>query len=184
VSLFICDKCRCVDNTNCNEPPYNEAELDKNYPNLCGMEMYGFDLEYEKTGIRSQRQLLCSECNTGKWHGEFAKEKATEAEIIMGSQLEGDEHNVFTFHPLWNEYDKDSENFDIKALKSAGVRGKKGSTRTRYIIEKAFNETMDGLCGYSDMKPYVREEPKIGRNDECPCGSGRKYKKCCMKRGE
>ena len=28
-------------------------------------------------------------------------------------------------------------------------------------------------------KPEVREGPKIGRNDLCPCGSGRKYKKCC-----
>ena len=27
--------------------------------------------------------------------------------------------------------------------------------------------------------PFVREE-KVGRNDPCPCGSGRKYKKCCM----
>ena len=27
--------------------------------------------------------------------------------------------------------------------------------------------------------PVVREEPKIGRNDPCPCGSGKKYKKCC-----
>ncbi|MCH7822004.1 MAG: SEC-C domain-containing protein [Proteobacteria bacterium] len=27
---------------------------------------------------------------------------------------------------------------------------------------------------------YVREQAKIGRNDPCPCGSGRKYKKCCM----
>ena len=24
-----------------------------------------------------------------------------------------------------------------------------------------------------------REEPRIGRNDPCPCGSGKKYKKCC-----
>ncbi|OON63714.1 preprotein translocase [Massilia sp. KIM] len=24
-----------------------------------------------------------------------------------------------------------------------------------------------------------REEPKVGRNDDCPCGSGKKYKKCC-----
>ncbi|MDR0494488.1 MAG: SEC-C domain-containing protein [Treponema sp.] len=24
-----------------------------------------------------------------------------------------------------------------------------------------------------------REAPKIGRNDPCPCGSGKKYKKCC-----
>ncbi|MFN9975212.1 MAG: SEC-C metal-binding domain-containing protein [Phycisphaerae bacterium] len=25
----------------------------------------------------------------------------------------------------------------------------------------------------------VREGPKIGRNDPCSCGSGKKYKKCC-----
>lgn len=28
--------------------------------------------------------------------------------------------------------------------------------------------------------PYVREYPKVGRNDPCPCGSGKKYKKCCL----
>ena len=27
--------------------------------------------------------------------------------------------------------------------------------------------------------PYVREMPKVGRNDPCPCGSGKKHKKCC-----
>ncbi len=27
--------------------------------------------------------------------------------------------------------------------------------------------------------PYARTHPKVGRNDPCPCGSGRKYKKCC-----
>jgi uncharacterized protein len=30
--------------------------------------------------------------------------------------------------------------------------------------------------------PAVREKAhfKVGRNDPCPCGSGRKYKRCCM----
>jgi preprotein translocase subunit SecA len=28
---------------------------------------------------------------------------------------------------------------------------------------------------------YYREDPKVGRNDPCPCGSGKKYKKCCGK---
>jgi SEC-C motif-containing protein len=28
-------------------------------------------------------------------------------------------------------------------------------------------------------KTVVRTSPKVGRNDPCPCGSGRKYKKCC-----
>jgi len=27
--------------------------------------------------------------------------------------------------------------------------------------------------------PYVRQFPKIGRNEECPCGSGKKFKRCC-----
>lgn len=29
------------------------------------------------------------------------------------------------------------------------------------------------------VETYHREAPKIGRNDPCPCGSGKKYKKCC-----
>jgi preprotein translocase subunit SecA len=28
------------------------------------------------------------------------------------------------------------------------------------------------------VKPVRRDEPKVGRNDPCPCGSGKKYKKC------
>ena len=30
------------------------------------------------------------------------------------------------------------------------------------------------------IKTVVRSEPKVGRNDPCPCGSGRKYKNCCL----
>lgn len=29
--------------------------------------------------------------------------------------------------------------------------------------------------------PILRPFPKVGRNDPCPCGSGKKYKKCCGK---
>jgi len=30
-------------------------------------------------------------------------------------------------------------------------------------------------------KTVIRDKPKVGRNDPCPCGSGKKYKKCCGK---
>jgi len=33
--------------------------------------------------------------------------------------------------------------------------------------------------GETVVKTIVREGPKVGRNDPCPCGSGKKYKKCC-----
>lgn len=29
------------------------------------------------------------------------------------------------------------------------------------------------------LKPVVRVSPKVGRNDPCPCGSQKKFKKCC-----
>jgi uncharacterized protein len=29
-------------------------------------------------------------------------------------------------------------------------------------------------------RPYMRTVPKVGRNEPCPCGSGKKHKKCCL----
>lgn len=37
-----------------------------------------------------------------------------------------------------------------------------------------------GTVFYENDKPFVRSGKKIGRNDPCPCGSGKKYKHCCM----
>ncbi len=36
---------------------------------------------------------------------------------------------------------------------------------------------VDGKSGRA--KTFKREGPKVGRNDPCPCGSGKKFKKCC-----
>lgn len=38
--------------------------------------------------------------------------------------------------------------------------------------------------GMEDNAPFVREHPKPGRNDPCPCGSGKKFKKCCIGNGK
>ena len=55
------------------------------------------------------------------------------------------------------------------------------------LREDAFFRKEDGRWFYVDgnvhaKQPVRREEPKVGRNDPCPCGSGKKYKKCCMPR--
>jgi uncharacterized protein len=36
-----------------------------------------------------------------------------------------------------------------------------------------------GSGGSMAAQPLRRDTPKVGRNDPCPCGSGRKFKKCC-----
>lgn len=33
----------------------------------------------------------------------------------------------------------------------------------------------------SSLSPIKRVTPKVGRNDDCPCGSQKKFKKCCGK---
>ncbi len=38
-----------------------------------------------------------------------------------------------------------------------------------------------GAGGALKQKTIVRTQPKVGRNDPCPCGSGKKYKNCCGK---
>ena len=37
----------------------------------------------------------------------------------------------------------------------------------------------DYLFEEEEVKTVIRSDPKTGRNDPCPCGSGKKYKKCC-----
>lgn len=51
-------------------------------------------------------------------------------------------------------------------------------------LRHAGGQKYDDAAGYYDddapfTVPYVREQPKIGRNDPCPCQSGKKFKKCC-----
>lgn len=48
----------------------------------------------------------------------------------------------------------------------------------------SFKKDPSGRWHFVDAKPpksepVVREAPKVGRNDPCPCGSGKKHKKCC-----
>jgi hypothetical protein len=46
------------------------------------------------------------------------------------------------------------------------------------IIVEAFDAAITGRRPGQNLAPVVREEPKVGRNDPCPCGSGKKYKRC------
>jgi preprotein translocase subunit SecA len=48
--------------------------------------------------------------------------------------------------------------------------------RKRRELEQA---RMAGAGEYQPVQQVVRGSAKIGRNDPCPCGSGKKYKKCC-----
>lgn len=53
---------------------------------------------------------------------------------------------------------------------------KEGDGMLRVHHEKSFFDAIAGEWFYQEGTLY---EASVGRNDPCPCGSGRKYKKCC-----
>lgn len=92
--------------------------------------------------------------------------------VIRAAAFEEERDDVF--EPLPGAEPKSDEDvyiFIVKAL-PACVDILRAHAKT---LREAF---LAGLQE-SSHETTVRREPKVGRNDPCPCGSGRKYKKCC-----
>jgi preprotein translocase subunit SecA len=45
-------------------------------------------------------------------------------------------------------------------------------------IFAAASRSAEGVTARGGVKTVVRKKAKVGRNDPCPCGSGKKFKKC------
>ena len=88
--------------------------------------------------------------------GAFCQERGVEPE--MGDAQMSDE--MQELHEEWLQTSRDS------------LEGKKPAE----MLE-------GGRLFPGKIETFRREAPKVGRNDPCPCGSGRKFKKCCGKGG-
>ncbi len=94
------------------------------------------------------------------------------------------------------DWSKNSEWLGLEIVKTAagGEKDEQGAIifNARYKnegkvtdhVENSLFERENGEWRFLDAQgvkpePMRRTEPKVGRNDPCPCGSGKKYKKCC-----
>lgn len=66
----------------------------------------------------------------------------------------------------------------LKKYKRRYVDNKIISSTTVLYRSNAFSGTL-GIIEENENRPEIDTTQKIGRNDLCPCGSGKKYKKCC-----
>ena len=73
------------------------------------------------------------------------------------------------FEQLLNKIDDTISQFLLKASIE------QNSNRTQTIKGKS-NDSKE-----AEKKAPIKKEKKVGRNDPCPCGSGKKYKQCCGK---
>jgi hypothetical protein len=124
------------------------------------------------------------------------KEEKVDVNII-GTQEEWMEFGPFDFlTPKFNLFSEYLNYFDVKLLKEDNA--KKDFYEDLQIFISRFEaheeiysedddyfdtdeeEDKDNVIPLWQNVDFIkRTEPKIGRNDPCPCGSGKKYKKCC-----
>ena len=82
---------------------------------------------------------------------------------------------------LFNEHDPDPDMRPYKEPVSAELREKLivGAAVAVRMIYEYFAPHRRMAATAHDQIPPRRKQSKIGRNDPCPCGSGKKYKRCC-----
>ena len=71
-------------------------------------------------------------------------------------------------------------NIDFRTMEKVEEehKGKMTGMEIDHFLTNPFHQTK-GKRKYNVIQS-INDEPKINRNDICPCGSGKKYKKCCL----
>ena len=86
------------------------------------------------------------------------------------------------FDEMINDIKDEVTKILLHIQKKEGVTRKETAQITNASLEDTAINLVDGNLSEKEggmNKTVVNKEPKVGRNDPCPCGSGKKYKKCC-----
>ena len=89
------------------------------------------------------------------------------------------------FDEMIDDIKYDVVNLLLHAHKKEGITRQEAAQITGTSLEDTAINLVDGNYSQKEggmNKTVVNTEPKIGRNDPCPCGSGKKYKNCCGKK--
>lgn len=109
------------------------------------------------------------------------------SELVKGGIAEGDVDSLVT-ELIYNIKNEIGTMSIVDLLERRGIKFLEGSSETEALISavaEVYNSTpIWTLKGTTPLQLEARSKTtvhveKIGRNDPCPCGSGKKYKKCC-----
>jgi uncharacterized protein YecA (UPF0149 family) len=79
---------------------------------------------------------------------------------------------------------EDTEKAKVLFMLTASFNNSTRMWRLKGYTPDELSANEDGVKNMGKVIPFGRHEQKAGRNDPCPCGSGKKYKKCCLKKDE
>ena len=168
-------KCPCQsgqDYSKCCEPYLSGAQV----PLTAELLMRSRYTAYATGNIKYIKETLAPETRKS-FDEESAKTWATKSEWlglkILSSKngKENDSKGTVEFNAKYRADGKVLEHHEVSEFRKEGGRW--------YFVDGEGHSHEEGHGHSEPQNPVVRENPKVGRNDPCPCKSGKKFKKCC-----
>ena len=125
-------------------------------------------------GIREVERVILLKVIDSKWMNHIDNMEQLRESIGLQAYAQKDPVVQYKFigYDMFKEMAKNVRHETINAMMHVQIE-RKEETKPQMVTQAPTSERL------IQHGPYKRATPKIGRNDKCPCGSGKKYKNCC-----
>ena len=125
-------------------------------------------------GIREVERVILLKVIDSKWMNHIDNMEQLRESIGLQAYAQKDPVVQYKFigYNMFKEMAKNVRHETINAIMHVQIE-RKEETKPQMVTQAPTSERL------IQHGPYKRATPKIGRNDKCPCGSGKKYKNCC-----
>lgn len=125
-------------------------------------------------GIREVERVILLKVIDSKWMNHIDNMEQLRESIGLQAYAQKDPVVQYKFigYDMFKEMAKNVRHETINAMMHVQIEIKE-ETKPQMVTQEPTSERL------IQHGPYKRATPKIGRNDKCPCGSGKKYKNCC-----
>ena len=125
-------------------------------------------------GIREIERVILLKVIDSKWMNHIDNMEQLRESIGLQAYAQKDPVVQYKFigYDMFKEMAKNVRHETINAIMHVQIEIKE-ETKPQMVTQEPTSERL------IQHGPYKRATPKIGRNDKCPCGSGKKYKNCC-----
>ena len=125
-------------------------------------------------GIREVERVILLKVIDSKWMNHIDNMEQLRESIGLQEYAQKDPVVQYKFigYNMFKEMAKNVRHETINAMMHVQIE-RKEETKPQMVTQAPTSERL------IQHGPYKRATPKIGRNDKCPCGSGKKYKNCC-----
>ena len=138
------------------------------------VELVEEDAALYNDGIREVERVILLKVIDSKWMNHIDNMEQLRESIGLQAYAQKDPVVQYKFigYNMFKEMAKNVRHETINAMMHVQIE-RKEETKPQMVTQAPTSERL------IQHGPYKRATPKIGRNDKCPCGSGKKYKNCC-----